>query len=450
MKFSIFSKETKTVLSYGMPLAGNQFIGAFMGFVVTLMLAQLGHDVLAASALGIMIYATIALTAFGITNGIGIILGQMIGRKQEDKIGDAVRYALLFSTILGILSIVILLSISPVLYHLGQPPQIIHLVDQFLLALSLSILPQYWNNVLNQYLTVIGHSRIVFRASLINLVVAILFSYGFILGHLGMPKLGIIGIGCAYVIAFLVILIYKLIYLAKPNFKKYQFYCFHLEDKHQLSRMVRLGIPIGVQYGAELFVFTLGGLLIGHFGADALAGMQVSMQVNILAIMVPLGISQATSILIGQSYGQQNYEAIKRFWHSSCFIGIIYSTLILILILSAARLFASYYIHDITPHGQYIQHLAVLFLYVSAFNLLFDCFRNIITGALRGINDAMVPMWISVLLLYFIGLPAGYLIAHFTKLGPVGVSVGYFIAFVLAAIFLQKRFSGKMIKLMAP
>jgi MATE family multidrug resistance protein len=196
-----------------------------------------------------------------------------------------------------------------------------------------------------------------------------------------------------------------------------------------------LGLPIGLSIFAESSIFAAIALILGVFGANVVAGHQIALNVAALSFMVPLSWSMAITVRVGHAMGRHDpFEA--RFIART---GIVVCTLIMgvmaVLIFTLARPIATIYTEDAA-----VLEIAVSLLLFAALFQISDGLQVSANGALRGLKDTKIPMLMTVLAYWLIGLPLGYSLCMSWKLGAAGLWIGLIVGLSVAAVLLNGRF----------
>ncbi len=203
----------------------------------------------------------------------------------------------------------------------------------------------------------------------------------------------------------------------------------------EIVSVAREGAPLGLMYVAETGAMAIATLMIGTFGAVALAGNQVAMSVGGLLYMVPLGIAGAVAIRVAQERGAGNLRALRSITWAALAMGTVW--------LAGAALTLG--LHGDTVAGWItddpeVISLAGAIFFVFAFSQVMDGVQSTMTGALRGLSDTGFPAAVSLVAYWVLGLPLGWILAHWAGLGPSGIWAGFVIALGLAGMVLVWRF----------
>jgi MATE family multidrug resistance protein len=202
-------------------------------------------------------------------------------------------------------------------------------------------------------------------------------------------------------------------------------------DHGRIRRLLTLGFPAAGQIGLETAVFAAVTILIGRLNATALAGHQIALTTVSMTFMVPLGISSAAAVRVGQAIGRNDPAgAATAGWTALALGGTVMSVAAVTLLLlphAIARLF--------TPDVQIIR-AGVTLLRVAAFFQLFDGLQVVATGALRGTGDTRTPMLCHLTGYWVIGLPLGASLCFHYGLGAAGLWMGLSAGLILIGIVL--------------
>jgi len=439
--------DSRKILRIAMPLLSSRLMNVISFFIGFIMIAKLGPEEFAAGGLASSIFFTLILISAGVLYAIGIKMSHAFGAKEYEKIREYFYSGVLLTIILSLFTIICMVAFAFLLPYLGQKPSLIPYAKKFLFALCLPIFPALLCATANQLVIAVLKTRIIFISSVINMPVCIGLLYIMIFGKLGFPPMGIWGFGLAFLLADTLLALIPIIYIfTHPYFKQFELTRFTNVGKNLIKRLieiVKLGFPMGVQFGAELSAFAAVTFLIGRYGTNALAAYQIAKQIKIIAFMIPFTFAEAAAILVGQSLGRKDPIAVRNYGFSSCNLGGIFLLGVSVIFFTFPKLLTSIYINIHDPSLAPVVHLSVLFLYVGAISQLFDGARNIITGSLRGLHDSKSPMYIGIFISWCVGLPLGMLFAFPLKMGPLGFAFSYGIAFFVGAGILFQRFHRK-------
>ena len=421
-------------------------MSVFIRFITMLMIAQLGQAALAAGALITTIWVTLAITAISMLFSTSAVVGRMYGAGKQTEIGSAMRQALLLAFFLSLPVSFLMWNIGPILHFFGQKRQIIGLVQPYFHIAAFGMFPLFENMCFEQLVTAVSKAKLVIIWSIISTPSIIFLSYVLLFGKWDFPRLGIAGVAYAGIIVnwifFIALLFYFFFTKYYKPFDLFKFkWSLHLI---YLKKLFVIGWPISVQTGAELSSWCMGVFMMGWLGEQALAAQQIAMQCETLMLMIPLGIAQASTVLIGQAIGRKDFIITKYYGYIATTLGAICMLIVGIIYLFFPRVLIGLFSNPQHLLHKKTIHFAILLLAFAAFYQFFDSTRNILIGALRGFHDTKIPMWIGVLFMWLIAIPLGYIMAFVFHWGVVGLASSSIIAVFLGTVVIWQRFSWQL------
>lgn len=429
----------KKLFLFALPISANMLFNMLGTFIAVFMLASLGKNYLAAVGLASTTFTTVMTLTGTIFSSVGILISHQRGQANNlTEIGSLIKNSFYLAFFFAISGCLLLWNMSTILLAFGQNPQLVALTKNYFHFAGLSLFPLLLSMIVVQFYIGIGKPRFALFMTLLSLPFLITASYAFILGKLGMPKMGLAGISFSMLIIALIRLFIILVYLwLDKSLQLYNLFSGPWSvNEIFCKKIIKLGFPISIQFGGELAAMTAATYLMGYFGATALAASQIVSQYSMLIIMIILGLSQAVSILISKAYGEQDSNAIRYYFRAGLIIQLGLFILVSLLYFILPKFLISLYLNLNIPSNQPIINLAIIFFFISAIALLFDGLRNYFSGALRGLHNSKTPMWIGLTSLWCISLPFAYIIAYIVKQGPIGVQVGFTMGYLIGALML--------------
>jgi MATE family multidrug resistance protein len=205
------------------------------------------------------------------------------------------------------------------------------------------------------------------------------------------------GLGLASGLSFWFMFLALLAYTLKhQQLKEYQF----LQNLHQLrpqilQKMLVIGVSIAATIAVEYGLFIVVTFLMGILGTEVLAAHQTVYQTIYLIFMVPLGMSYAVTVRVGQWFGQRDFEGARRAGYVSVSAAALFMALTAIALIAYPQQVIGMYLDVRNPENANVLKLAVPMLIIAALAQLLDGVQRVAMGALYGLQDARVPMVLS-------------------------------------------------------
>lgn len=437
-----YREEAAANLRLALPLIAAQITFMAAGVVDTLMAGRMGERELAAIAVGANLWMQLFILFMGVSMACSPIVAQRWGARQAlPVIGSFVREAVLIAAGLGIVWLLLMRAIAgPIIGLLGITPETADLAHRYVMAESWSGLLFSLCFTLRSSAEGLGQSRVVLRAGLAALAAKIIANFIFVYGHAGVPAMGAVGFGWATVVSSVVMLIaYLLQYQRVPQLRELQLLRPGWPRLRRESLEVfRLGFPIGMILFAEVAFFGWTALLMARFGDTAVAAHQVALNFSSLVFMVPVGLGLATTVRVGHAVGAgAAAEALHR-GKAGMLLGLVYA------LFSASFMgLKPDWITAAYTEAPDVALAAQTFLRFAALFQFFDCVQSTANGALRGIKDTQVPMLVTIVAYWVIGMPCAYVMAFVAGGGPNALWAGFIIGLGVAALGLSSRFLNK-------
>lgn len=433
---------TKHLTKMSIPLIGSRLAGAFSNFVGMMIIAHLGHDALAAGALINSVLWTVMMVAWSLLFGVGVSVGHAYGAKKTTEVGIIMRESILLGIFISIPFTLLFRHIGPILILLKQDPHLVKITADYFKAFSWGIILNMVGFAITQTAVGISKPKLVTFWSIIGIPLLLIPGYIFAFGKFGMPHLGVAAMGYANVFMNGILIVISLGHFAIfKEYKKYQFFSLKKLFAFKFTKeLLNFGVFVSVQLGAEMFAFSISTIFIGWISEAALAAQQIVMQINAILLMIPYGISSACSILIGQELGAGNYSSIRLIGKTGLILGGICGILMGLFYVLFPKLIISFYMDpNATIHASTV-HIATILLIIAAISQIFDIWRAISGGSLRGIFDVRIPMLVSVFIGCLLSIPVSYILGFYFHLGAAGVRLGFVLSFFLGAAILAIRF----------
>ncbi|MDB5550716.1 MAG: family efflux transporter [Rhizobium sp.] len=430
-------------LALGLPLIGAQLAQNGIHVTDIVIIGRIGTNELAAMVLAAQFYFTIFIFGSGFAAAVVPLAAQAFARGEIQQVRRATRMGLWIVMVFSALTMPIVLLSEPVLLALGQDPHVAELAASYLHIAGWSMFPALGFMVLRSFLSAVGRAGFVLYVTLIILVVNAAFAYVLVLGHFGVPALGLRGAAMVALGVNILGLVLTIWYIAAlPELRRFEIFVrFWRIDWLVLREVFNLGLPISLTILAEVSLFTVASLLMGWIGTAELAAHGIALQCASLAFMIPLGLAQAATVRVGVAAGANDREALIR---ASWVVVIISAGIAVIggLVFSIfPSFFAGLFLDRTKEDAATVLGLATTFVIIAGVFQLVDGLQAIGAGLLRGIKDTRIPMILALISYWGIGFVLAYVLAFPLGWGGIGIWLGFVFGLLAASFLLLGRFA---------
>lgn len=426
--------EAPRLISLALPLVIGLAAANVIGLTDTLMVAPLGAAPLGAVGLTSSVIIIAYAAIYGALSTIGIGVAQAHGARATGRIAGLVRNGLALGLMVGATGTALVLLAGLALPYLGQPAEVIAVIAPYWVAMALLLIPFSLLIVMKQLFDSIDRPWLGVGFAFLATGVNVPLNWVLIYGPGPLPALGLTGAGIASLVSESVGFGAAYLYWRRARSTR-RLRIRAPVTRAEVARIGGEGAPLGLMYAAETGAYALAGMMIGWFGAAALAANQVVSAVGGLLYMLPLGMAGAVAIRVGQAKGAGQAARLRSIAFAA--LGLVTGWMLMVTL---ALALARHAIADaIAPDPQVAAIAATLFI-VTALMQVADGLQSTALGALRGLMDLKWPTIVSLIAYWLIALPAAYGFAFLLGLGPAGVWAGFAAGLAIAAVALPLRF----------
>ena len=436
--------EARALIALAAPLIATQLAQMAMMTTDVVMLGRLSETALASAAIGGTVFYFAWLIGGGPASAVAPMIAQAIGARQSDRanVRAALRMGLWAVGIISPPMVALMWFSEPIIRFMGQDPVLAAGAGRFTAMLSFGLPFSLALAVLRNFVTALGRPRAAMWVSGLGIAWNALADWALIFGHFGFPRLGIAGAGLATASSMIFsCLALVAVTLIDRRLAAYRiFRRFWRPVRGKLAEVFHLGMPIGLGMIFEAMLFNAMTLVMGAFGAAALAAHQIAMSVASITFMVPWGVGMAATVRVGLAAGRDDIHAVRRAGATALVIAIGFIAFCAAAMALFGRQIAGLYFGPSARGGGEVIALAALFLKVAATFQVFDAVQVVAALGLRGLKDARMPMILAGGAYWLVGAPACFFLAFGLGLRGFGVWIGLAIALAAAAIAMTWRF----------
>lgn len=433
------------MLTLAVPLIFSGLIRSVVNYFMILFLAHLGQDILAAGALVTSLFLTFNVIILGTLTSINILVAYLYGGRDHHSISLVFRDGLRLVFLLAPPAIFICWNAASLLSYFGQDPILVAHAKSYLHALAWGIFPNLVFLALMQFILALGKIRLFLLYTALQTSLNVIFSFVLIFGKYGLPYFGIAGAGWGITISFwiAVLLLLSSIFI-KEEFREYTVNFLSRISPSYVFELFKIGLPIGIMYAIEYGFLFISILIIGSFNTQQLAANQIALQYVIIQIPILLAIAQSITIRTGHLLGEGNIASATQVVYSGIFISVTPMFLVAIFYWAFPLQLISVDLDIHKQENQQLIHYAIQLLAICALFQILYAIRISLFGALRSFKDTYFTLFISIISLWLIALPIGYLLTIYYKLGGLGMWEGICLGAALNAFLFYWRFEYKV------
>ncbi|WP_439850225.1 NorM family multidrug efflux MATE transporter [Pseudomonas syringae] len=443
-------KELWIILRLAGPLIASQMAHMLMVFTDTVMMGKIGPEALAGGGLGAATYSFISFFCVGVMAAVGTLVSIRHGAGDTEGATRLTQAGLWLAWGMALVAALLLWNLEPVLLQFGQAEANVHMAAQFLITLPLALPGLLSFMALRGFTSALGRAGPVMTISVAGAVANFALNYAMIHQWLGLPNLGLMGIGLVTAVVTNCMALALALHIKRhPAYAAYPISkgLSKLSRSH-LKELWRLGLPIGGTYAVEVGLFTFAAFCMGAMGSTQMAAHQIALQTVSMAFMIPVGISYAVTMRIGQHYGAGNMLMARTAGRVGIGFGGSVMLMFGILFWLAPHWVIGLFLDINDPAFAEIVVLATKLLAIAAWFEFFDGTQTIAMGAIRGLKDARTTFLIGLGCYWLIAAPAAWLLGFYADAGAPGVWWGLALGLLCSALALTYAFEWKTARLL--
>jgi multidrug resistance protein, MATE family len=421
------------------PVMISQLGHTLVGVADSVMVGRLGAVPLAAASLGNVVFFVLMTFGIGVSYAITPLVAAADGEGNQKQIGVLLKHAFLINLITGLVIFLTVKLGEGVIFHLKQPIDVVEMAIPYLSIIMLSMVPLMIFQTFRQFAEGLSLTRQAMVIVLISNALNIGLNYILIFGKLGFPAMGLLGAGWATFISRVVLALLMAGYIRyRRRFQRYwEEFGWSQYSWELIRKMLKIGIPSGLQFIFEVGAFGFAAIMMGWLGAKTLAAHQIAINLASISYMMASGLSAAAAIRVGNQLGRKDILTLRMAGFTIYGMVLLFMGICALIFLAGREFLPSLYIDD----AEVIALAAPLIVIAGLFQLS-DGAQVVGLGALRGLADVKIPTWLTFIAYWVIGLPSGYFLAFYTPLASKGIWVGLLIGLSVVAVALFIRFEG--------
>lgn len=426
--------DFRAMIGLAVPVATVQIGLMMLGVVDTMIVGHLSATALASVAVANLYFWSVVVFSWGVMLVLDPIISQAVGAGDTDGIARGLQRGIVIAIVLGLILSTLLLPVERVLRFLRQPESIIPDAATYVRICIPSLPGLVVFFALRQTLQALGTLRPIVIVMIVANLVNLLLAWMLVFGRLGAPALGVAGsaIATSGVRLLMPVAVAAMSWAAlRPLLRPWR---ADTLSAGPLLRMIRHGVPIGLQTTIEYVAFGIVAVMMGWLGEIEIAAHQIALNLAALTFMVPQGVAAAAAVLVGRAIGAGDEGSARRSAAAALILGVGFMSFTAVAFLVFPHVFASLYTND---RAAFV--LAASLIPIAGVFQVFDGTQSVASGILRGAGDTHMPMVINLLGYGLVGIPVSMLLAFKLGMRAHGLWWGLVAGLVAVALFLLAR-----------
>lgn len=439
MTNALLSFKTRATLSELLKLAWPVVLARLgimtMGLTDAIVVGHYASRELAYHSLAWAPSSVVLTTAVGLMMGVQVMTARLLGEGRKDEVGAVLRRGMVYALQIGVVSMIALMALGPFgLHHMGLEDGLGEGASPVLMIFALSM-PAYLISVAAQFFLEGLHRP---KAGMVAMWVANAVNLG--LNLLLVPDILGLGLHGAQASAWatfgarMALAIFLVIFILRlPEARAWGVFSKPKRDKAVEREQMKVGFGAGSSNFIEVGAFAAMTLFAGQLGAAETASWAVVINVSAIVFMVPMGLSSATAVLVGRSYGAGDKAGVMRGGLAGVGVVTVLAFIIAIGLWLTAPLVVSAYTTDPA-----ILAIAAPALVLATLFFVADAQQVVAAQANRAAGDVVWPTLMHLLSYGVIMIPLGWWLAH--RIGVDGLVWSVIVASLISGALLTGRF----------
>lgn len=432
------TRECTDTVRLALPLVAGQLSGVGMTVIDTMLAGHLDAHTLGAVSVGANFWVLAYVAALGVMMALSPSVAQLNGARRHGEIGALFRQALWLAAGMGVVLFFAVRVCAPYfLDWIGVDPSLRADAQGFVRAISWGAPALCGYFALRGASEGVGLTRPTMYFGLLGLALLAPIGWALMYGRLGFAPYGAAGCGAATALVIWLQFAALLGWLYwRPVYRRLHLFArWDRPDFAAIGQLLRIGVPMGVAVFMEASLFAVVALVLAGFGETTASSHQIALNVSAVCFMVPLGLALAITVRVGNAVGRGDERGVRYAGYAG--IALCVATQFVsagAMLLLPAQIAALY-----TSDAAVIALAAQLLVLAGLFQFS-DGIQVASNGALRGLKDTRVPMVITIVAYWVIGMPVGWYLAFRADFGARGMWMGLIAGLSTAAVLLFLRF----------
>ncbi len=446
MTISVYTKEFANNFKLAYPVVLGMLGHTLIGITDNLMVGKLGSTELAAVSLGNSFIFIAMSVGIGFSTAITPLVSQAFAENDAKKMRSMFQHGLFLCTIIGILLFMLVVLSKPLMLLMHQPEAVVKLASPYIDWVAFSLIPVIIFQAYKQFSDGLSKTKNSMIAIYLANVIHIFINFILIYGIWIFPKMGIIGAAIGTVISRIMMVVFMHFVMKNDKLISDCLNKFKFADikKSILKKIINLGFPSAMQMLFEVALFTVAIWLAGSINKNNQAANQIALTLATITYMFAMGLNVTAMIRMSYLKGKNDLKQLVITARSIFLMVIILQSFFALLFVIFHESLPTLFLPtnntaEIANNTEIILIASKLLLIAAVFQIS-DGIQVVVLGALRGLQDVKIPMYITFVAYWAIGFPISYYLCKYTDYKAIGIWIGLCAGLSVAAILLYIRF----------
>lgn len=323
----------------------------------------------------------------GLSSGCTVVIAQYYGANKPEKVSKAVHTSIAFSIVSGIFLMIFgVATANWALILMRTPTDIFDYSLTYLTIYYMGMIPNILYNIGTGILRAVGDSKrplyFLIVGCITNIILDILF--------VAVLNMGVWGVAIATVISQTVCAVLLIVSLKKTT-NVYKLYFSRIKfDGYILKKIILIGVPAGLQAifytGSNLIIQTV----INTFGTDVVAAWAVYGKVDGIYWMIIESLGIAMTTFVGQNFGAGKFDRVRKSVRQCLIFAAVFTIVLSVIFYAGGEKICWFFTNDET-----VISIGVSMMHFLVPTYITYILIEILSGALRGMGDAVIPTIIA-------------------------------------------------------
>lgn len=390
----------REVMAVAYPLILSHMVFTVQVFLDRLFLTWYGPEAVAGAVTGLFTTWSLIALFQGTAGYLTTFVAQYHGAGRKHRIGPAIWQGIYFSIAAGLLVAALSPLAAPAFALAGHPADVRAAEVAYSTILMKGALPTILMGALSTFFSGRGRTRVVLAVSVGATALDSVLNYAMIFGHWGFPRMGVAGAAWSTVFGQVVgVCVYGGLMLRGTHRREHATLSGWRFEPSLFWRLLRFGLPTGLQVATEVLAFGLFMLIVGRLGTTALAASSIAFSLNMIVFLPMLGLGVGVSSLVGRYLGADDPRSARRATWSAFRLSLGYFAACGAAYVLLPRLLLAPFAAGADPAAfAGVERLTIGLLRFVALYSIFDMMNVVFAAGLKGAGDTRYPLAATVLL----------------------------------------------------